>query len=83
MGLPVAGVRGTTGDLPGVVPGRVDGTGTSLCKHQPCMPSSAGRQLAVLDHCNITQKQPVLMLLASQSASHQMHLQNAETEACC
>ncbi len=37
VGLPVAGARGTTGDLPGVVPGGVDGTGTSLCKHQPCM----------------------------------------------
>ncbi len=33
-------------------------------------------------HCNITQKQPLPVLLASQSASHQMHLQNAETEAC-
>lgn len=40
VGLSAAGVRGTTGDLPGVVPGGVDGTGTSLCRHQPCMPSS-------------------------------------------
>jgi len=40
VGLPVAGVRGTTADLPGVVPGGVDGTGTSLCRHQPCMPYS-------------------------------------------
>lgn len=40
VGLAVAGVRGTTEDLPGVVPGGVGGTGTSLCKHQPCMPSS-------------------------------------------
>ena len=31
VGLPVAGVRGTTGALPGVVPGGVDGTDTLLC----------------------------------------------------
>ncbi len=31
---------------------------------------------AVLDHCNNTHKQPVL--LESKPASHQMHLQNAK-----
>lgn len=31
---PVAGVRGTTGDLPGVEPAGVDGTGTSLCMYE-------------------------------------------------
>lgn len=40
VGLPVAGARGTTGDLPGVVTGGVDGTGTSLCRHHSCLPSS-------------------------------------------
>lgn len=31
---PVAGVRGTTEALPGVVPGEDGGTGTSLCMHR-------------------------------------------------
>ena len=80
--LPVAGVRGTTADLPGVVPGGIDGTGTSLCRHQPQMPLYL--IIATLHTNNWSQERFSLsLLLESQSASHQMHLQNAKTETCC